>query len=160
MKPLVYIETTIPSYYCDDRPALAPDIARTREWWNQEREAYDCFISVAVLDELRAGDYPNQQHCLSLVEQVPLLQINREILEIAHVDQERGLMPKPPSADALHLALASFYRVDFLLTWNCRHIANANKMRHLTVLNHRIGLAVPQLVTPHQLQPWEKTDES
>jgi hypothetical protein len=160
MKPLVYIETTIPSYYCDDRVGLASDIARTREWWDQERESYDCFISAAVLDELRNGDYPNKQACLRLVELLPLLEANREVLEVALVYQERGLMPKPPSADALHLGLASVYRMDFLLTWNCRHIANANKTRHLKVLNHRIGLAVPQLVTPHQLQPWERTDES
>jgi hypothetical protein len=96
---------------------------------------------------------------LTLVAALPLVQVNREILEIAQVDQVRGLMPKPPSADALHLALASFYRMDFLLTWNCRHIANANKTKHLEVLNHGIGLPVPQLITPHQLQPWEKTDE-
>ena len=70
-----------------------------------------------------------------------------------------GPMPKPPSADALHLALASFYRMDFLLTWNCRHIANANKTKHLEVLNRGMGLPVPQLITPHQLQPWEASDE-
>lgn len=82
---------------------------------------------------------------MRLVERLPLLEANREVLEVSLIDQERGLMPKPPSADALHLALASVYRMDFLLTWNCRHLANANKTRHLRVLNHRIGLAVPQL---------------
>ena len=65
MKPLVYVETTIPSYYCDDRPAVAVDIARTREWWNAERDTYDCYISAAVLDELRTGDYANQEACLT-----------------------------------------------------------------------------------------------
>src|SRR5262249_18753301 len=159
MKPLVYLETTIPSYYCDDRPAVAADIVRTREWWDGERDAYDCFMSAAVLDELRNGDYPNKQACLHLVADISLLEVNREVLEIARVYQQRGLMPKPPSADGLHLALASFYRMDFLLTWNCRHIANANKTKHLEVLNHGMRLPVPQLVTPHQLQPWEESDE-
>ena len=56
---------------------------------------------------------------------------------------------------ALHLALASFYRMDFLLTWNCRHIANANKVPYLETLNRGMGLAVPRLTTPHNLQPWE-----
>jgi len=156
----VYLETTIPSYYCDDRAALAADIARTREWWDSERPAYDCFLSAAVLDELATGDYPNKESCLTLVEALPLLEINREVLEIAQVYQARGLMPKPPSADALHVALASFYRMDFLLTWNCRHIANANKTRHLEVLNHGMGLPTPQLITPHQLQPVEESNES
>jgi hypothetical protein len=99
-------------------------------------------MSAAVLDELRNGDYPNKEACLSLVEALPLLQVNREVLEIARVYQQRGLMPKPPSADALHLALASFYRMDSLLTWNCRHIANANKTKHLELLNHGMGLPV------------------
>src|SRR5438132_4746408 len=129
MKSLVYVETTIPSYYCDDRPAVAADIARTREWWDQERAAYDCFISAAVLDELANGDYPNKEACLALVAALPVVQVNTEVLEIARVYQLRGLMAQPPSADAIHLALASYYRLDFLLTWNCRHIANANKTR-------------------------------
>jgi len=67
MKPLVYVETTIPSYYCDDRPAVAADIGRTREWWDGEREAYGCFISAVVLDELSSGNYPNKAKCLALV---------------------------------------------------------------------------------------------
>jgi hypothetical protein len=160
MKPLVYVETTIPSYYCDARPAVAADIARTQEWWDGERDGYECYISAAVLDELRNGDYPHKQACLTLVAALPLLDVNRQVLEIALVYQDRGLMPKPPSADALHLALASFYRMDFLLTWNCRHIANANKTKHLELLNQGMGLPVPQLITPHQLQPWETSDES
>lgn len=159
MKPLVYMETTIPSYYCDTRPAMAVDIARTREWWEDERSSYDCFISAAVLDELESGNHPHKEATLKLVETLPLLQANEEVLEIARVYQLRGLMPKPPSADALHLALASFYRMDFLLTWNCRHIANANKTKHLEVLNHGMGLPVPRLITPHQLQPWETSNE-
>ena len=159
MKALVYVERTIPSYYCDDRTQVAADIARTRQWWDLERATYDCFISAAVLDELKSGEYPNKQACLNLVQAIPLLEVNAEVLEIARVYQVRGLMPKPPSADALHLALASFYRMDFLLTWNCRHIANANKTKHLEVLNQGMGLAVPKLITPYQLLPWEKTDE-
>jgi predicted nucleic acid-binding protein len=157
MKPLVYLETTIPSYYCDNRPAVATDIARTREWWDGERDAYDCFISAVVLDELSSGDYPNKEKCLALVQEFPALEVNQEVLEIARVYQARRLMPQPPVRDALHLALASYYRIDFLLTWNCRHIANANKARHLEVLNQRMGLTVPRLVTPHNLQPWEES---
>jgi hypothetical protein len=64
-------------------------------------------------------------------------------------------MPRQPVRDALHVAITSYYRLDFLLTWNCRHLANANKARHLRELNLEIGLSIPQLVTPDQLQPWE-----
>lgn len=87
MKPLVYLETTIPSYYCDNRPAVAADIARTREWWDGERDAYDCFISAAVLDELGCEDYPHKEACLKLVETLPLLEVNPEVLEVARVYQ-------------------------------------------------------------------------
>ena len=60
MKPLIYVETTIPSYYCDDRHELTADIARTREWWDFERDAYECFISAIVMEELSAGNYPSR----------------------------------------------------------------------------------------------------
>ena len=86
MKPLVYLETTIPSYYCDDRPAVAADIARTREWWDQERDAYDCFISAVVLDELSFCDYRNKEKCLALVHGIPVLEVTPEVLEIARVN--------------------------------------------------------------------------
>ncbi len=155
MKPLVYIETTIPSYYHSTRAELAADIARTREWWDQERGDYDCYVSAVVLDELAAGTSPNQADCLQLVQEFPLLEVTDEVLEIADVYHVQKLMPKPPIRDALHMALASHYRMDFLLTWNCRHLANANKVRHLEVVNTRLGLKVPALVTPDLLRPWE-----
>ena len=155
MKPTVYIETTIPSYYCDDRPELAADIARTRQWWDTERDDYECYLSEAVLSELAQGDYPGQRKCLALVEGIAELVITEEIEQIAAVYQARRLMPREPVRDALHVAIASFYRMDFLLTWNCKHLANANKTRHLRELNLEMGLSIPELVTPYQLQPWE-----
>ena len=158
MKPAVYVETTIPSYYCDDRPGVAAEIRRTREWWDKEREAYECFISPVVVDELRTGHYQSQRACLALIERLPLLAVTTEVVEIAEVYQVHRLMPKRPAADAIHVALASYYRMDYLLTWNCRHIANANKARHLERINARLHLACPALVTPHLLQPWEQTD--
>jgi predicted nucleic acid-binding protein len=156
MKPLVYIETTIPSYYCDRRPEFAADIARTREWWDQERDGYECFISVIVLEELSTGAYPTQKNCLELVAELALLDVNQEVLDVADVYRSRGLMPQNPVADALHMAIASCYRIDYLLTWNCRHLANVNKTRRLEELNERMGLSTPRLITPHQIYPWEE----
>jgi predicted nucleic acid-binding protein len=152
MKPTVYIETTIPSYYCDDRPELTRDIARTRVWWDNERGEYECFISPVLLDELATGSYPTRTACLSLVTGVPILSLAPDVLEIAEAYRARQLMPRDPAADSIHLALASYYRMDFLLTWNCRHLANARKERHLEVLNVQMGLPVPRLVTPHMLR--------
>lgn len=151
----MYIETTVPSCYCDTRPELTAAIARTRQWWDQEREDYEPFISPVVLDELGSGAYPYKDECLALVASLPILAVTPEVLEIADVYQAKKLVPKHPVADAVHLAVASYYRMDYLLTWNCRHLANVNKLRHLEVLNERLGLHVPLLVTPEMLQPWE-----
>ncbi len=155
MKPTVYIETTIPSYYYDARPELMADIIRTRQWWGIERADYECFISEVVLGELGEGNYPNQEKCLALLEGIPELAVSEEVERIAAVYQARTLMPRFPVRDALHVALASYFRMDFLLTWNCRHLANANKTRHLREVNLELGLSVPQLVTPDQLQRLE-----
>ena len=155
MKPTVYIETTLPSYYCDDRPALVRDIARTQQWWDHERGMYECFISEVVLDESSEGNYPNQAECVEWVQGLRVLAIEQEVLDIADVYQKHRLMPRSPVRDAIHLALASYYRMDFLLTWNCRHLANVNKSRHLEILDVQMGLSVPKLVTPQVLQPLE-----
>jgi predicted nucleic acid-binding protein len=155
MKPTVYIETTIPSYYHDKRPELAANIARTRQWWERERSDYECFISQVVLAELSVGEYPNKQHCLALVEDMSVLAITDEIERVAAVYRAQKLMPRLPSRDSLHVAVASCYRMDFLLTWNCLHLANANKAKHLRELNLEMGLSIPQLITPDQLQPLE-----
>lgn len=152
MKKTVYIETTIPSYYHDRRPELIRDVERTREWWDRERQEYECFISAVVVDELSEGEYPFKKECQELVGSIPRLEINEEILEIAEVYWKHGLMSRSPLRDAWHLAIVSYYRIDVLLTWNCRHLANVNKVQHLRRLNLLMDLGVPLLVTPWQLQ--------
>jgi len=156
MAATVYIETTIPAYYCDSRASIAPDIARTREWWDQERSSYICFTSAVTIDELSQAPNPTRDKCLVLIEGMPLLALEPPVVEIAEAYQTHRLMPGPPVRDALHVALACYYRVDYLLTWNCKHIANANKVRHLETLNARLGLSTPLLVTPHLLRPLEQ----
>ncbi len=155
MRPTVYIETTIPPYYHDQRRELAADIRRTREWWDEERSDYDVFISPVVVDELSSGSYPTQAACIAMVAEAPMLALPDEVLEIAEAYRVRRLMPRDPAADAIHLALASYYRMDYLLTWNCRHLANVNKIKQLEVLNTRMGLWIPVLATPHMLIPRE-----
>ena len=108
-----------------------------------------------VWNELATGQYPAKSRCLQLIADLPVLAVNDAIEQIAAVYQSRKLMPVSPVRDALHLAVASFYRMDFLLTWNCQHLANANKFRHLRELNTELNLITPQLITPHQLVPWE-----
>ncbi len=152
-KPRVYVETTIPSFYYEDR--TSPDIiARrewTRQWWDTAPGRYDLVTSPAVLEELAAGPPERREGWLSLVRDLPVLPIETGITEIVTAYIIHRLMPADTTGDALHLALASYHKCDFLVTWNCRHLANANKFGHLRWVNTMLGLFVPALVTPLEL---------
>lgn len=156
MRPIVYIETTIPSYYYDERPSLLLAIERTREWWDSERFEYELITSEPVLDELDDPDNPNRERCLDLMREIPVVDVSVNIEKTAEVYVRRQVMPEAKGADALHLAIASHYRADFLLTWNCRHLANANKFRTIYHLNSEMGLFVPVLTTPFDLRTLPK----
>lgn len=74
-----------------------------------------------------------------------------EIIEIAKIYLENYIMPQELKGDAIHLSYASFYKMDFLLTWNCVHLANANKRQHIRIINNRLNLMVPEIITPLEL---------
>ena len=152
-KPRVYVETTIPSFYHEERPA--PDIVARREWarlwWDDAPARYELVTSPAVLDELARGAPERSEKWLSLVRTLPLLPVESAITEIVQVYITHKLMPTDPGGDALHLALASYHKCDFLVTWNCRHLANANKFGHIRRVNTMLGLFSPALVTPLEL---------
>lgn len=152
-KSKVYIETSIPNFYHEVR--MEPDmIARkqwTQEWWDNFSKDYFLVTSVAVLDELNRGNFPNQDKAIELINDLPLVSIEYEIQEIVQAYIQHTVMPADPSGDALHLALASYHKCDFLLTWNCKHLANANKFGHIRRVNVMLGLYVPLLVTPLEL---------
>ncbi|MBN3910986.1 MAG: type II toxin-antitoxin system VapC family toxin [Nostoc sp. NMS1] len=152
MKPKVYIETSIPSFYYEAR--TEPDmVARrdwTREWWSHS-DNYVLVTSLAVLDELNRGNFPGKNEAIKLISGLLFVPIESVVAEIVEVYIQQQLMPKDPLGDALHLALASYHKCDFLLTWNCRHLANANKFGHIRRLNVMLGLYVPTLVTPLEL---------
>jgi predicted nucleic acid-binding protein len=153
MKTRIYVETTIPSFYFEVRrePEMAARREWTRRWWTQAREACDLCTSAAVIDELERGDFPSRQDCLGLIEALPVLAVEPPVLEIVQTYLDRHVMPADPVGDALHLALASHHRCDFLVTWNCRHLANGRKFAHIRRVNTLLGLYVPALVTPLEL---------
>lgn len=122
-----------------------------RRWWQVASARYELVTSVAVLEELSRGDFPAREECLRLVEPLPLVSIEPAVAEIVETYVARKVMPSDPVGDALHLAVASYHRCDFLLTWNCRHLANANKFDHIRRVNTILGLIVPALVTPLEL---------
>lgn len=153
MKQKVYIETSIPSFYYEERTEPAAIVRKewTRRWWNNYRDQYFLVTSPAVLDELSNCKEPKRQRALGLISELPLLSIESEILEIVQTYVQHKVMPDDPVGDALHLALASFHKCDFLLTWNCKHLANANKFNHIRRVNVMLGLYIPLLVTPLEL---------
>jgi hypothetical protein len=153
MNRRVYIETTIPSFYHEVRtePEMLARRAWTREWWDEHRSDFDLVTSEAVIGELENGDFPQKADALALIGELPLLDIDEAIADVVEAYIKHHVMPADPAGDALHLALASYHRCDFLLTWNCRHLANANKFAHIRRVNGILGLFVPSLVTPLEL---------
>ena len=100
---------------------------------------------------IRCGDYPTKQDAPALVEGLPLLEMDPAISEIVKTYIRHFLMPAESGGVAAHLALASYYKCEFLSTWNCEHLANANKFQHIRRVNSMLGLYVPNLVTPLEL---------
>ena len=152
-RPRVYVETTIPSFYCDVR-ATPNIIARrewTHQWWRDAPRRYELVTSPAVLDELASGPPERSAQWLALVRDLPLVPVVPAIAEIVETYVLHKVMPADPGGDALHLALASYHRCEFLVTWNCQHLANANKFGHIRRVNTMLGLFVPALVTPLEL---------
>ncbi len=123
----------------------------TRRWWGQESPRYDLYTSVFTMAELEDGDYPGKSDAIHLVEGLAILGVTPEIESIADVYVRRRLMPQGDYGDAYHLAAASFYGMNFLLTWNCRHLANANKVQHIRAINAELNISNPIVTTPDQL---------
>ena len=150
----IYLESTIPSYVVA-RPARdllqAARQQLTRDWWDSQRAKHELFTSQVVLDEITFGEKAMAQLRLETLQAVPLLQVTDEVKELARKIQTSGLLPVTSDRDATHIALASFYEMDILLSWNCRHIANAaiqTRLRHLVEV---AGFTLPVICTPEEL---------
>lgn len=153
IKKSLYLDTTIPSYYFDQRKTLDIRYRRkvTRDWWINEKASFDLYISELVLIELQRGNYPQKEKVIRLVKGVSILPIVSEIEDIVGDYLRNYLMPKTDMGDAFHLAYASFYKIDYLLTWNCNHLANVNKKEHIEAINRKLKLFIPEIITPIQL---------
>ena len=151
MKEKVYLDATIPSYFFDERRPLKTFIDITREWWRNESDNYDIWISDAVIQELGEGAYPKQNDILRFASNMQLLPPNKDLEHIVSVYIENYIMPNDLIGDAVHLAYSSYYEINYLLTWNCKHLANANKRKHIRVINGKLGLSTPEIVTPMEL---------
>jgi predicted nucleic acid-binding protein len=154
MKLKAYIETSVISYLTA-RPSrdliTAAHQQLTIDWWEYRRTGFDLYVSQLVVREASGGDEDAAQRRLDIIEQIPLLELNEEALALAHSLVEDGPLPEKASEDALHIAVATVHGMDFLLTWNCKHIANA-EMRNLMIEVCRSqGFEPPITCTPEEL---------
>ena len=154
MNTLIYVETTIPSFYSERRKEMVIEVRRqwTREWWEKPKPDQRLVISSVVIEELeQIPEESRRKESLALVNALEKLDYTAEVAEIAVIYLQHKLMPVEAIGDADHLALASFYNCDMLVTWNCKHLANANKTGHIRRVNALLGLRTPFLVTPLEL---------
>ena len=154
VKPKVYIETTIVSYLIA-RPSRDLIVAAhqqiTREWWDLRRMEFDLFVSRLVIQEASAGDQEAAQRRLAELDPILLLAFTEDALSLAGDLARRGILPETAAANALHIAVAAVHGMDYLLTWNCRHIANA-RMRHVVEATCALrGYEPPVICTPEEL---------
>jgi hypothetical protein len=153
MVETVYIETTIPSYYYETRTDAKAVAWReiTRDWWDSEHLKFDCYTSDFTIIELNKGNHPNKIQKSSMIEELPRLDYVEEIDEIIEIYIKNLVMPSDAHGDAAHLAMASYHGMNYLLTWNCKNLANANKYGHIQRINLKLGLTSPLIITPEQL---------
>jgi predicted nucleic acid-binding protein len=153
-KPKLYVETTIPSYLTS-KPSRDLIIAGhqqiTREWWETRRDAFQIYISQLVVDEAGAGDPAAARERLRVIEDFPLLDITPDVEMLAAGILASGLIPKRAATDAAHIAIAAVHGLDFLITWNCMHIANAIMVRAVAAVCRRHGFECPVICTPEEL---------
>lgn len=150
----LYLESTIPSYLAA-RPSRDLIVAAhqqiTHEWWEGARSGFDIFISQAVEGEISAGDPDAASRRLALVEGLPLLDGTDEVESLAREYQNALVLPPAARLDAVHLAYAVAYELDYLLTWNCAHLASGSMVQRLRATNVRLGRVTPIILTPEAL---------
>ncbi len=154
MKEKVYIETTVISFLVG-RPSknlvAAAWQSITADWWKKRKSHFDIFISELVYEEATRGDPNAVSRRIEIMKGIPFLQVTDDAVNLAKMIIKPGPLPKKAANDALHLAIAAVHKIDYLMTWNCRHLDNAElkpKVRNVLLLN---GFKVPEICTPQEL---------
>ena len=150
----VYIESTIPSYLTA-RPARdllqAARQQLTRDWWDLRRTKHQLFTSQVTINEIAVGDAEMASLRLELMTEIPLLELSLRVESLANDILVSKVLPPTAYSDAAHIALSTVHQMDILLTWNCRHIANAHIQARLRRLAGTHGLELPEVATPEEL---------
>ena len=154
MAERVYIETTVISYLtaCPSRDVvLAGHQAVTRDWWDTRRAGYELCVSQLVLNEASAGDAQAARDRLAVLQPMTVLETTEAALGLAKELIRAGALPAKAVGDALHIAVAAVHAVPYLLTWNCRHLANATMRPMIESGCTAKGFRAPIICTPEEL---------
>ena len=154
MSEPVYIETSLVGYLTA-RPSnnliLMANLGITQEWWDTRRDQFTLYISQVVLEEVARGDAEMANRRLEILRDFPLLEVNESVQSLATQFLTKSNLPAKASDDALHIAVATLYGLDYLLTWSCKHIANAQIQKKLAQISIEAGYELPTICTPYEL---------
>ncbi len=154
MKPKVYIETSIPSYLTarpsNDIRAMANQNT-TIEWWENRRSEFEVFVSEFVIAEPSQGHPEASTRRMAAIEGIPELDVTEEVKKLAKALIAEGPIPEGAEIDAYHIAVATVNGMDYLLTWNCTHIANAVMRPKIEAVCRGHGYEPPIICTPQEL---------
>ena len=154
-KPTVYIETTIAGHLTSRLPKqlqVAAQMLATREWWDTDRCVFDCYTSPVVLDEAGRGDPVAAAERLKALADIPLIFGDETVDALADLLLSRAALPAKARYDAVHLAIAAANGMNYLLTWNCRHLANATLRGKIEKACRDSKVEPPIICTPFELR--------
>lgn len=154
LKNKVYIETTVISYLTARRTSdvvVAGHQKTTRNWWRLRRNRFQIYCSQFVFDEAEQGDPIAARRRLKILRNFPLLAATEAVQDLARRLIRSGGIPREADRDALHIAVAAVHEMDYLLTWNQRHIANAQNRNNLSATCAAEGFELPIICTPEEL---------
>ena len=152
--PTLYIETSIVSYLRQRPSTQVVTAARqvlTHQWWNHERANYELVTSQYVIDEASDGEPALADERLELLAGIPLLTADPDVEIIANEIMARAILPPRAIFDALHIATTAHHRIEYLLTWNCRHIANAKILPRIHGVLNDLSVPIPIICTPEEM---------
>jgi hypothetical protein len=154
MKPSVYVETTVISYLAAQPSRdliIAANQQVTQEWWQEKRSDFELFVSQLVLREASYGDAKASERRLQVVQNIPLLALTDAAKNLAMALVDKQAIPEKAAEDALHIAIATTNGMDFLITWNFKHIANATMRSKIEYICRLNGYEPPVICSPQEL---------
>ncbi|MDQ1266603.1 MAG: hypothetical protein QG635_1755 [Bacteroidota bacterium] len=154
MKEKVYIETSIISYLTA-KPSrdliVAANQQITHDWWDNRSAFFDLYSSTLVINEASRGDAGASKRRIDILSNLIIIEFNDKVIKFAEMIIQKGILPKKVGDDVLHISASIVYGFDYLITWNCKHIANAEIQKQVAKLSNSKGYFMPSICTPLEL---------